>query len=196
MRHDLFAIVALGLSLALIGCGSRKEGEPTGHRSQAGLEEPTRKAAGQSLNRIEGRGNRRFAAATDIRPGRATARDLDGILRPVLIRQFHEAKLIAAQGPEAPRKDGEVVEDRLLYAVREPLTGSAGDALHQALRDAGFAASPRLGKKPARSRGRVFMSVMRTTPRRGYSLVIIVDTDKQEIEVESYKLGSRYDRLT
>jgi hypothetical protein len=108
---------------------------------------------------------------------------------------FKEAKLISAKGPEAPKRDGEVIEDRLIYSVKPLLTESDGDELHDAFHAVGFVDSPRLGRRPTHSRGNVYMSLMKSTSQRGYSFVIIVYTDKQQIEIESYKLGSKYDRM-
>lgn len=87
------------------------------------------------------------------------------------------------------------MENRLVYVVRLILTPQEGDNLHAALKKEGFVSSPRIGSKPVHFKSTVAMSLMRTTSLRGYSLVINVDSDKQRIEIESYKLGSKYDRL-
>jgi len=191
-RYMAVIFIASALIFAIFignGCGRNKGDEPTKYRSQAGLEKLTAQAAQTSPD------NPKFFTARSITPANATAKDIDSLIRPVLVKMFKDAKLISAKGPEAPQKDGEVVEDRLVYAVRKAMARTDGDRLHGTLHSMGFAYSPRLGSKPTHLRARVYMSLMKTTRLRGYSFVIIVDTQKQQIEVESYKLGSKYDRL-
>lgn len=113
----------------------------------------------------------------------------------MLVKTFKGAKLVSAKGPEAPRWDGEVVEDRLVYSIKDILTMPDGDKLHSAFRAAGFPSSPRLGSKPQHGRNNIMMSLFRSTSLRGYSFEINVDIAKQQIYVMSYKLGSKYDRL-
>jgi hypothetical protein len=200
---SVFAFVCLCLLFVVTGsaCGKKEaqEGdEPTKYQSQAGLEQLSRQAAQESKEATPKFGaiNSRFSSAKDITASSSpTAKDIDTRIRPVLVKLFGDARLISAKGPEAPKRDGEVVEDRLLYSVRTLLTEAQGDALHDTFHSAGFVDSPRLGRKPTHSRGNVYMSLMRSTSLRGYSFVIIVDTFKQQIEIESYKLGSKYDRM-
>lgn len=172
------------------GCGQKPGDEPTKYRSQEGLEKLTASAqAGASA------ANPGFSLARNITPGTPTSKDIDSIIRPVLARTFKDVRLISAKGPEAPKIDGEVVEDRLIYSVRTVLTMADGDKLHGAFLSAGFKTSPRLGRKPTHGRKNVLMSLFRSTSLRGYSFVINVDIGKQKIEIESYRLGSKYDRL-
>jgi hypothetical protein len=190
------SMAVMGFLLLFTGCGGKAGDEPTKYQSQAGLEALTKQAAqNQAAESMGLADNPGFFSANNIIPSNATAKDIDGIIRPVLRKVFKDARLVSARGPEAPKIDGEVVEDRLAYSVRAALTEKGGDDLHRAFRAAGFATSPRLGSKPTHSRGNVYMSLMRTTSLRGYSFVIVVDTGKQKIEIESYKLGSKYDRL-
>jgi hypothetical protein len=79
--------------------------------------------------------------------------------------------------------------------VKQLLTPQDGTPLHSAFLSAGFSTSPRLGSKPTIWSHGATMSLFETTSKRGYSFVINIDTDKQQIVVESYKLGSKYDRL-
>jgi hypothetical protein len=195
-----FAPICFFVAFVIAGsaCAQRKEGdEPTKYQSQAGLEKLTQQAAQQSkpASAQSGPVNSRFSSAKNITTTSPTAKDIDSIIRPVLVKQFGDARLLSAAGPEKPKIDGEVVEDRLLYSVRTVLTEAAGDKLHAAFRAVGFVTSPRLGSKPTHGRTKVLMSLFRSTSLRGYSFVIIVDMSKQQIEVESYKLGSKYDRL-
>jgi hypothetical protein len=195
-----FTVVGLFVMTIISGsaCGQRAEGdEPTKYQSQAGLEKLTQQAAQRSKQASAQSGpvNSRFSSAKNITAASPTSKDIDSIIRPVLVKQFGDARLLSAAGPEKPKIDGEVVEDRLLYSVRTVLTEAAGDKLHAAFRAVGFVTSPRLGSKPTHGRTKVLMSLFRSTSLRGYSFVIIVDMSKQQIEVESYKLGSKYDRL-
>jgi len=170
------------------GCGKREGDEPTKYRSQAGLEKLTMQAQITQ-------NNPKFSFARNVTPANPSGKDIDSIIRPVLVRTFKDARLVSAKGPEAPQRDGEVVEDRLVYSVNVLLREPDGDKLHAAFRSVGFVTSPRLGSKPTHSRGNVYMSLFRSTSLRGYSFVIVVDTGKQQIELESYRLGSKYDRL-
>jgi len=194
-----FTVVYLSILMFAGGyaCGQREKDEPSKHQSQSGLEQLTRQAAQKTTgnSRVSDPVGSRFSSAKNITATTATARDIDSLIRPVLVKQFGDARLVSAKGPEAPKLDGEVIEDRLLYAVKTVLTEAQGEALHDAFSAAHFVASPRLGRKPTHSRGNVYMSLMRSTSLRGYSFVIIVDTGKQQVEIESYKLGSKYDRM-
>ncbi len=120
--------------------------------------------------------------------------DLDGLIRPVLVKTFGGAKLAEAKDAPEKRLDGEVILTTMTYVVRRLLDGPAGDELHRALMAAGFARSPRIGAKPVHSRKAVVMSFHKTTSRAGYSLVIKVDLVQQKIEIQSYK-PSRSDRM-
>jgi len=193
------ALVSVILFFAVFtgsGCGGRPEDEPTKYTSQAGLEKLSREAAkkpGAGIGSVSD--NPGFFLAKNTTSGTPTSKDIDSIIRPVLVRVFKDARLVLARGPEAPRWDGEVVEDRLVYSVKTVLIEGDGDRLHGAFRAAGFPSSPRLGSKPQHGRKNVTMSLFRSTSLRGYSFVINVDMAKQQIEVESYRLGSHYDRL-
>ena len=123
------------------------------------------------------------------------AKDLDNAIRPILKNLFSDARIISESKSAQTKADGEVLENFIIYKVKKNLIVQDGYALHSAFRSAGFASSPRLGSKPSEWRGNVAMSLMRTTSLRPYSLVINVDTNKQQITVESYKTGSKYDRL-
>lgn len=191
-----FSVVNSGSCAQMVG------DEPTKYMSQEGLEKLSRQAGQKTKDNAASRtgsgnvsDNPGFLVAKDIIPNNPAAKDIDSILRPVLVKLFKEAKLVSATGPETPKRDKEVVEDRLVYSVKRMLLEKDGDNLHRAFRSSGFVASPRLGRKPTHSRGNVYMSLMRSTSHRGYSFVIVVDTTKQQIEIESYKLGSKYDRM-
>ena len=137
-----------------------------------------------------------FFAAQNKTPGPGVPQDLDKLIRPVLKQLFKDAKLVEDIGEQPPRRDGEVEENKLVYVVRRLLDSVDGDQLHAELHDKRkWPASPRLGLKPQHSRTQVLMALFKSTSLRSYSLVIKVDFNKQRIEVISYRLGSKYDRL-
>lgn len=180
----------------LSGCGKKEGDEPTKYRSQAGLEKLSRKAAKQQRKVAGGTAdNPGFYNSPGIQGKAAEVTDLDAVLRPVLRKLFGDAKIISESGKPDTRPDGEVIENKFIYAVKKRLAADDGFNLHTALCGAHFSGSPRLGSKPTEWRGNVTMSLFTSTSRRTYSLVINVDTNKQQISVESYKLGSKYDRL-
>ena len=139
--------------------------------------------------------NPAFFTKTAIVPKAPAVRDLDKLLRPTLVQLFEDTKLVWESKAPEKKADGEVVKNRMVYVVRMILTPQEGNNLHAALKKVGFAASPRLGSKPLHYKSTVSMSLMKTTSLGGYSLVILVDAGKQQIEVKSYKLGSKYDRM-
>ncbi|HOX54587.1 MAG: hypothetical protein PHI86_01095 [Candidatus Omnitrophica bacterium] len=193
-----FAVILSLFFLAAVmfsGCGKKEGDEPTKYVSQAGLEQLTKQAQKTGATTAGITSNPKFSSAKGITPANTTAKDIDGIIRPVLAKFFGDARLVSAKGPEAPQRDGEVVEDRMIYSVKRIIKEGDGDSLHSAFRSAGFSTSPRLGSKPTHSRGNVYMSLFESTSQRSYSFVITVDTGKQQIEVQSYRLGSKYDRL-
>jgi hypothetical protein len=190
MKRSFSIWAVFFFALVGTGCGQNSGDEPTKYQSQAGLEKLTAQAQNKATA-----DNPKFSSVNNIVPGTTTSKDIDSIIRPVLAKTFKDARLSSANGPEAPQRDGEIIEDRLIYSVKAVLTEPDGDKLHSAFRSAGFVTSPRLGSKPTHSRGNVYMSLMRSTSQRGYSFVIIVYTGRQRIEVESYRLGSKYDRL-
>lgn len=191
------AVFPIVLAVVFVGsgCGAKADDEPTKYRSQEGLERLTAQAQAKQAQATQD--NPSFLLAKNVTPATPTGKDIDAIVRPVLKGMFKDARLVKATGLEAPKVDGEVVEDRLVYTVKAVMSMPDGDKLHGAFRAAGFSTSPRLGSKPThlRLRGQVLMSLFESTPLRGYSFVIMMDTKTQQIEVESYMLGSRYDRL-
>ncbi|HTY45046.1 MAG TPA: hypothetical protein VMD52_03530 [Patescibacteria group bacterium] len=178
------------------GCSKKEGEEPTKYKSQAGLEKLTQQAAaGQSRASGNASDNRAFNSAKDTQAQAAEVRDLDSAIRPVLKRLFGDARIVSESARPETKRDGEVVENRFTYVVRKYLAPQDGESLHAALRAAHFSTSPRLGSKPTIWSGGAGMSLFKSTSLRSYSLVINVDTRKQQIVVESYRLGSKYDRL-
>ncbi|MBU9888394.1 MAG: hypothetical protein KTQ49_00810 [Candidatus Omnitrophica bacterium] len=137
-----------------------------------------------------------FFTAQDLEPGPGVPEDLDKLIRPVLKQLFKDAKLVEDIGEQPPQADGEVEENKLVYVVRLLLTEAEADQLHTELNQKRkWPASPRLGAKPNHGRKQAVMSLFKSTRLRGYSLVISVNYETQQIAVISYRLGSKYDRL-
>jgi hypothetical protein len=169
--------------------GQKKAGdEPTKSGSQEGLAKLTQQAQQKTVNSG-------FAAVRDNGGKAPEVKDLDEVLRPVLQKLYGDARIVAESRSPETKVDGEVVENRITYAVSRTLAPNDGVALHAALRSAGFSTSPRLGAKPTIWSGGATMSLFKSTALRSYSLVVNIDSRKQQVTVESYKLGSKYDRL-
>jgi len=201
MRRSMFVFLSACVAAGILsgGCGKREGDEPTKYASQEGLAKLSRQAEQASGRRGAEKGgtsvNPSFSVSSGSSAKDPTAQDLDRVIRPVLKSVFGDAKLIAeSSGPET-RKDGEVIENRLVYVAKRVVTAQDGESLHAALRAGHFSTSPRLGSKPTIVRTFATMSFFKTTPRRTYSLVFSIDAKKQQIVVESYQLGSKYDRL-
>lgn len=197
MRRLTFVLIAVCLAVIFYsGCGKKEVDEPTKNADQSELARMSEKAAGQQkLTTGSISDNPAFFSASKRTLSDDTAKDIDSIVVPVLKKVFGDAKLVAESKTAETKKDGEVVENRITYVVKQILTPQDGTPLHAAFLTAGFSTSPRLGSKPTIWSGGAVMSLFETTQKRTYSLVIKIDTKKQQIVVESYKLGSKYDRL-
>lgn len=190
MSRAIILIICFSLLLNLTGCSKKKSTQTT---DVPETDAQKTSNATQTIQKISD--NPAFFTALAVSPKSAEVKDLDKLFNPILTELFEDAKLIEQSDTPETKADGEVVENKMVYIVRMILTPQEGDNLHTALKKAGFAASVRLGSKPTHSRTAAFMSLMKTTSLRGYSLVIIVDAEKQRIVIESYKLGSKYDRM-
>ncbi|MDP3142694.1 MAG: hypothetical protein Q8N14_01925 [Candidatus Omnitrophota bacterium] len=200
-RIILSAILTISFS-TLSGCGKKEGDEPTKYRSQTGLEKLTQQAQ-QKLNHAGKSGgnlgsmlnNSAFSFSRDAAGRAPEVKDLDAEIRPTLKRVFGDANLVSESSAAETKRDGEVVENRFTYVVKKVMVPKDGKALHAALRAAHFSGSPRLGSEPTIWSGGAVMSMFKSTNQKSYSLVINMDTKKQQIVVESYRLGSKYDRL-
>ena len=200
----IFVLIAVFLATTFCSsCGKKQDDEPTKRVSQSELakiqehqEQTPKKTADQHKPGIGSiSDNPGFYGVSDTAPVSDAVKDLDSAIRPVLKQLFGDAKIVAESKSAETKIDGEVVENSFTYVVKQVLTPEDGKALHAALHAAHFSLSPRLGAKPTIWKGGAIMSLFRNTSRRPYSLVINVDTNKQQIVVESYKLGSKSDRL-
>lgn len=194
MCRLFIAGICFALTLSLVSCSKKKPNTTESISKSASQTAPGKSPSSVSpIQKISD--NPGFFTAAAINPKSNVAKDLDNLLRPFLAKLFEEVKLVEESQIPETKIDGEVVENRLVYVVRLLLTPEEGDDLHSALRAGRFVSSPRLGRKPTHSQSTVAMSLMKSTSLRGYSLVIKVDAGKQQIVIESYKLGSKYDRM-
>ena len=191
MRRLIFVFIAACTGMALCcGCSKKEGDEPTKYVSQAGLEKLSR-----NQGQVPKKESPAFFGFADSGAKAPAAQDLDSAIRPVLKKVFGDAKIIAESKSPETQRDGEVVENRITYKVRQFMIPKDGETLHAALLAVHFGTSPRLGSKPTIWSGGAAMSLFKSTSQRSYSLVFNVDTRKQQIVVESYQLGSKYDRL-
>jgi hypothetical protein len=194
-RVSLILCVLVLAIFSLSACGRKEGDEPTKYRSQEGLAKMTQQQS-DMMKMSSVANNPRFLSTGNIAPVSQEVRDLDAAIRPVLKNIFGDAKMVSESKAPETQRDGEVLENRFTYVVKKILNKENGVALHTALHAAHFGLSPRLGSKPTTWSGGVVMSLFYThSSRRPYSLVINCDTKKQQIVVESYQLGSKYDRL-
>jgi hypothetical protein len=138
--------------------------------------------------------NPAFFSAQEIEPQSPAVKHLDSLIRPSLVKLFGGAKLIGEKGTET-RVDGEVVLNTLFYAVRRYADEKDGIDLHDALRARNFSRSPRLGAKPTVTNKFIAMSFTKSTSEGSYSIALQINLLDQSIKVESYQLGSKYDRF-
>jgi hypothetical protein len=204
MRRLIFIITAVCLATVFFSsCGKKENDEPTKKADQSELARMSRqqdqmpKETTKQNKPVIGSisDNPAFYNSGGISAKAPEVKDLDSVIRPILKKLFGDAKIIAESKEPETRVDGEVVENSFAYVVKQILVPEDGTALHTALHDAHFGLSPRLGGKPTIWTGGAGMSLFKSTSLRSYSLVINMDTKKQQIVIESYKLGSKYDRL-
>jgi hypothetical protein len=203
MLKSILILIPLCVVIILFsGCGKKQDDEPTKKADQSELakidkQQQTSKKSADTHKPVIGNisDNPAFFSAANHAPANDTAKDIDSIIMPVLKKVFGDAKFVSESKAPQTKVDGEVVENRLTYMVRQLLTPQDGTPLHSAFTAAGFKTSPRLGRKPTIWSHGATMSLFKSTSKRGYSFVINIDSDKQQIVVESYKLGSKYDRM-
>ncbi len=194
VNKKIFLILSVLVVVFLSACGKKEGEEPTKYRSQSGLEKLTRQATNKATQQSTVK-NSKFFVSNDISGKADQVRDLDSQIRPVLKRLFGDARLVSESNGPQTQRDGEVVENKFTYVVSKVLVRKDGKLLHTALHAAGFGLSPRLGSEPTTWSGGAMMSLFKSTSLRSYSLVVNIDIPKQQIVVESYQLGSKYDRL-
>lgn len=197
-RMSLSLCLLIFIAVSTSACGKEEENEPTKYSSQAGLEKLTQQAQ-QKISKNAKQPNTSinpaFYISTNINGKAPEVKDLDSQIKPVLKKIFSDARLISESKTPETKIDGEIVENKFTYIVSKALVPKDGEPLHAALYAAHFGLSPRLGSKPTIWSGGATMSLFKTTSLRSYSLVVNIDTRKQQIVIESYRLGSKYDRL-
>ncbi len=131
--------------------------------------------------------NPQFFSLENQVPTSLVAKEIDRLIRPPLKETLGDVKFISEDtGFAEHEKDGIVI---LRYIVRKLFDKQDARDLHKACLALHFKMSPRLGSKP-QGRKRILMSFL----RKGYSLVVSMDTVKQKVEVKAYKIG-KSDRL-
>ncbi len=139
--------------------------------------------------------NRDFFSKKEIIPKTPAAKDLDSVIKPILKNLFDDARIVTVNLDLRNPTPEDTVLDSLHYSVRRLLDIPAGDELYKELLANKFSPSPRLGSKPQHGKTCVYISVFKRTSKGQYSLIFILDTLKQSITVESFKLGTKYDQL-
>ena len=183
-------------SIMLYGCGKKEGDEPTKYRSQAGLEKLSKQAAQKSTTvKSITRDNPKFNSSRDIKPESQALKNLDAVIRTVLIQQFGGAKIIAQNNVPVSDRADDLTLNSMQYVVRQMLNEDNVRALHAALKKANFDPNVRLGTKPTVLTSWAAMSFFKHTAGSTYSIALRIDFKKQIIKVESYKLGSKYDRM-
>jgi hypothetical protein len=204
MRKSFFILVSVCLITTFYsGCGKKEGDEPTKNADQSELakmqqqqNQLSKKTSSQHQTTTKDiSDNPAFYIAGNKAGANDTTKNLDSVISPVLKKVFGDAKLIAESKSAETKLDGEVVENSITYVVKRLLVPEDGKDLHTALHNSGFGLSPRLGAQPTIWREGAIMSLFKNTPKGSYSLVVKIDTKKQQIVVESYRLGSRHDRI-
>jgi len=113
----------------------------------------------------------------------------------VFTKLFGAAKLVSETDPDPNRSGRDDVISCMTYVVRRILSHQDCDDLHTVLVAAHFSRSPRYGAKPVHGTSFIMMSLFESTNISHYSLGIYLDLKNQTIRIDSYQLGSKYDRL-
>ncbi len=190
----VFCSIYLSAILVAGGCSKRKPATtPAREEQQTGAGSERASPAANTIQHISD--NPRFFKVTDRTPSSEAATDLDSAIRPILTKLFGGAKLVAESGKDNATVGREDVLNSMTYVVQRLLDKKDGDDLHQALLAAHFTKSPRYGSKPQHGHSKVLMSLFKKVNTRPYSLGIQLDLTSQSIHVDSFQLGSKYDRL-
>jgi hypothetical protein len=198
-RDILTASVVLSImvfiGLAVSGCSKEDpaEAQPTVSKNTGVTSDPLQKNTVQPMiQNISD--NPAFFSAQEIESQSPAVKHLDSLIRPSLVELFGGAKLIGEKGTET-RVDGEVILNTLYYSVRRYADEKDGTDLHAALCARHFTPSVRLGAKPTITHRFIAMSFTLSTSEGSYSIVLQIDLTDQSCKVESYQLGSKYDRF-
>jgi hypothetical protein len=181
------------------GCSQKQEGdEPTKYVSQDGLERLTQQAAQKSGGAAGSEGilpNLKFSSYREIKPASDALKNLDAVIRPVLIQQYGATKIIEQNNEPISEDEGDMTLNSMQYAVKGIMNEKNVEALHAALKRANFDPNVRLGTRPTITRNWAMMSFFAYSAGTSYSIVFKIDFNKQTITLKNYQLGSKYDRL-
>lgn len=202
MPRILLSVLVLSM-LALTGC-SRNSSKSSIHDENY---EPTRDGAPwQRMGGPQGivdeatvvknkPDNPKFITARNIQLKSDAAKALDALLRPALKKLFKDVKIIS-EGEMPKYREG--IIDTYKYVTKARITEQDGVPLHSLLSSSEYKFTPsvRLGTKPTVTSKWMAMSFTRYTGSgTNYSIALYIDLVEQVIRVESYELGSRYDRM-
>ncbi|MBM3248748.1 MAG: hypothetical protein FJZ10_04975 [Candidatus Omnitrophica bacterium] len=191
----LVGVLVFAAAIIFNGCGKKEGDEPTKYVSQAGLEQLTKQAAqGQAAATQSGANNPKFSSFKDRQPASPAVKNLDAVIRPVLVKQFGQAKLIEENNEPVTRRDGEVILNSMKYVVGKILNEPNVRQMHTAFANVNFKPSIRTGRKPTITKTWAVMSFFKRTAGVQYTLIYKIDFKNQTITVESYKL-SKHDHL-
>lgn len=185
------------LSAAVPGCSGKKE---EARSPKAGPASPAQQAPSASTGSgqppiMDISDNPNFRSAGAVSPANDTIKDLDAMIAPVLKTYFGDVRLVGQTVEPSTRPDGEVVLETLQYSAKRWFGPEDAKPLHTAFHDAGFGLSPRIGSEPLSTNKYLMMSFFKTSRLKSYSLVVHMTISSQTILVQSYRLGSKYDRL-
>lgn len=139
--------------------------------------------------------NQNFYSAKAVAPANETIKDLDSMIEPVLKIFFGDVRLVGQNIKPSARPDGEVILETLQYSAKRWFGPEDAKPLHTAFHDVGFGLSPRLGSEPTKTNKFIMMSFFKSSRLKSYSLVVHMTISDQTILIQSYQLGSKYDRL-
>jgi hypothetical protein len=190
-------LASLCVLATAVSC-SGKKGDTEDRRSVAAStsqqKEPgSSRAGGPAITDISD--NPGFGSSTAVSPANETVKDLDAMISPVLKAYFGDARLVGQTVEPSTRADGEVVLESLQYSAKRWFGPEDAKPLHTAFHEAHFGLSPRIGSEPVKTNKYIMMSFFKTSRFKSYSLVIHMTIADQTIRVQSYRLGSKYDRL-
>jgi hypothetical protein len=185
--------------LLLTGCSGKKS--PMSADYEPTRDGPASQRMGGPQGIVEGTtlaqnkpDNPKFITAKNIQLKSDAAKALDALLRPALKKLFKDVKIIS-EGEMPQYREG--IIDTFKYVPKARITEQDGVPLHSLLSgEYRFSPSVRLGTKPTVTSKWMAMSFIRYTGSgTNYSIALYIDLAAQVIRVESYELGSRYDRM-
>ena len=185
------------LSAATTSCSGKKEEAQTQNADPASPAQKKGTAVSPSSDPsvMDISDNVNFRSAKVVSPANETIEDLDHMIAPVLKGYFGDVRLVGQNIEPSARPDGEVILETLQYCAKRWFGPEDAKPLHTAFHDAGFGLSPRLGSEPTKTNKFLMMSFFKNSRLKNYSLVVHMTVSDQTILIQSYRLGSKYDRL-